>query len=299
MDTLLRLLDELNNLDLSTYPVAKVEAILQKIDFSKMVHFDMPKDFIIYRARPNDPKPFSTRSELSFKPQKCNTTYQRCSTPNKTMFYGCPVSPTSGLPASQDMYPVLAGLFEASNTYRYNKLISEEKITIGRWKTTQPIKVNCIFIPSKIQTNPNYFNHNEVARLINSTTHSDKSLVINEYFGQKFYNSNIRYDYDYLITALLAEHFVNLGFDGVIYPSTKIQGENLNICLTEDCANTKVKLIQAAESVIMKYGYQNEIVHQSFTKIDYETQQIIFKEIKSNAEIDQIWSDLLTMAQFN
>jgi len=299
MNQLLALLDELDNLDLSRHPVNEIQQILDQIDFSEMVQFEMPIDTIIYRARPNEPKSFSMKSELSYKPQKYNTTYQRCSTPKNTMFYGSPVSPTSGLPASEDIYPVLTGLFESSITYRKNKLISEEKITIGRWKTTQPIKLICIYLPSSIKLYPNYFNHNEVCNIIRSKTPSDKTLVINEFFGQKFYHSNIRHDYDYMISAKLSEHLINLGFEGVLYPSTKIQGENLNVCLTENCVNNKLKLIQAAESIIMKYGYQNDIVHQSFAKIIDDTIPFNFNELKNKSELDQVWSDLQEMDQFS
>lgn len=46
----------------------------------------------IIRARPNEPnETFKTVSELSYKPAKFNTTFQRASTPNTTMFYGCVV----------------------------------------------------------------------------------------------------------------------------------------------------------------------------------------------------------------
>lgn len=42
----------------------------------------------IIRARPNEnSQVFTTRAELSYKPQKFNSTYQQASTTSQTMFY--------------------------------------------------------------------------------------------------------------------------------------------------------------------------------------------------------------------
>jgi hypothetical protein len=90
MKDLILNLHNLNKLDLSKYPIDEVNKYLTNLGASAHIGYTLHKGFDIYRARPNEDDEISyvNRSQLSYKPQINNTTFQRASTPNKTMFYG-------------------------------------------------------------------------------------------------------------------------------------------------------------------------------------------------------------------
>ncbi len=60
--------------------------------------------------------------------------------------------------------------------------------------------------------------------LITDRILSIRTKLINEFFAQQFANPNIRFDTDYIISALFAESKLEYGFDGIIYPSVKAKG---------------------------------------------------------------------------
>ena len=87
------IIKSLKELDLSTYPVDEIRRLLNSLGQAAHIVVSYHKGKSIIRVRPNSKyQKFNYIDQLSYKPQKYNTTYQRASTPHKTMFYGCTVA---------------------------------------------------------------------------------------------------------------------------------------------------------------------------------------------------------------
>ena len=83
------IIEKLETIDLKSYPKDEIIALISKCGKVGAIITTLHHGKRIIRARINDDnKHFKSVSELSYKPQKFNTTYQRASTPQKTMFYG-------------------------------------------------------------------------------------------------------------------------------------------------------------------------------------------------------------------
>ena len=88
--TIDEVITELRGLKLETNPDKKVRELLSQIGKVGFMSVTLHKGASVMRARPNnDGERFTKKADYSYKPQEFNKTYQRASTPNQTMFYGC------------------------------------------------------------------------------------------------------------------------------------------------------------------------------------------------------------------
>jgi hypothetical protein len=125
-------IDELQKLDLSSYPEQKIRFLLNNIGFlaSMVVVYHRGKS--VMRARPHDENVrFTNKEDLSFKPQKFNKTYQRASTPYETMFYATAI-PDNVEPGELDNMRII-GIAEAIPLMRDNQSCGFQKVSFGRW----------------------------------------------------------------------------------------------------------------------------------------------------------------------
>jgi len=154
MKELLVTLNKISRLDLSGYPVEELNRYISEIGHSLQIEYTLHPTSPIIRARRNetDDEQFTSREQLGYRPEKYNTSFQRASTPNQTMFYGS-IQPS--FVGSDDIdKPRLAACVEASDTFRNNRFIADEKITFSRWEVVAPIKVMLI-IPTVKGSNQN------------------------------------------------------------------------------------------------------------------------------------------------
>jgi len=148
MKDYLKIFNKLSKLDLTSYPVTQVGGYLNQIGVNANIIYTLHSGFPIYRARPHldEQEEFKTRSQLSYKPQQYNTTFQRASTPNNTMFYGSILPPEFG---ENDINNArLTATFEASKTFRNNLFNSNEKITFSLWEAQEEISL-VVVLPMK------------------------------------------------------------------------------------------------------------------------------------------------------
>jgi hypothetical protein len=264
------ILNKISRLDLSTQPVEEIKNYIAKLGPTAGIGYTLHPGFPIFRARPNesDEEVFTTRSQLSYKPQIFNTSFQRASTPNKTMFYGSILPPEIG---EDDINNArLTACLEASKTFRNNLFNSNEKITFSRWEVKSDINLLIIlpgFSNDKQDSFLNRMNSELNKILITDRILSIRTKLINEFFAQQFANPNIRFDTDYIISALFAESKLEYGFDGIIYPSVKAKGRGYNICITPDCVDKNLQLTAAGEGRIIKVGYTSEVLNERQTQI--------------------------------
>jgi len=83
-------IDRLKALNPSINSIEDIRNIMHEFGTVGLIVITLPEGKTIIRARPNETnQSFSSISDLSYKPAEFNMTYQRASTPNTTMFYGC------------------------------------------------------------------------------------------------------------------------------------------------------------------------------------------------------------------
>lgn len=237
----------------------------------------------IIRARPNgilgnaiEPT-FTEKSQLLFKPQKYNTTYQRASTPNQTMFYGVEYSAND---AEIGNTARLMATLEASSLMR-NDLDGEERISYGRLIVTKDIPLIAIcyhkdFV-SRSQHNQELFNAFRNGLATQDAEMQEKSLAVTDYLANEFAKSVSSSDSDkqYMISAIYSEMTVNKGKAGIYYPSVKNKlfedGLVFNVAIAPDIASSSLKLIAAGECTIYKKGSNSLVDNETVCSIEDDT----------------------------
>jgi len=297
MKELYTILDKLSRIDLKSYPTQEIETLLGQLGANAQIGYTLYPGNSIIRARPNktDGEVFTTRSELSYRPQEYNTDYQRASTINQTMFYGS-IVPEQTAVSDIDNARAIA-CFEAAKTFRNNYFTSIEKITFSRWEVIEDINLIMIAFtgnylrPGSILTSLNQ-NFKDSIYAMDEELYR-RSLVINEFLSQQFSKSTITADYDYLISALYTNLIIKQGFDGVFYPSVKADGRGYNVCITKECADNKLRLYSAGEGKIIKCGYKTEVINLAQVIVKDESKKFDFEPMPQDRTVDQIWNELL------
>lgn len=257
-------LDILRSLKTDRYPREDIEYAIHSI--LNTIGKKMPLGcFILHagseiiRVRPNRnfDETFNTRSELHYKPQEFNTTYQRASTPNQTIFYG---SLTQQISEKVKVYlPRLASTLEAIPWIRDNDASGMQKITYSRWKVVGDIPLYPVVFNSTFTNNP------LVKRFMDFTISyikeqnpedADDILSLFRYISNEFGKIHVsNNDYHYLITSIFTEILLSRSkgrFHGIIYPSTRVYGDDSNVAIHPDVVDNNLDLIAVGESVLYK-----------------------------------------------
>lgn len=250
------LIDKLKKLNLSKYPIKEIEDILKECGKLVMVETSLHKGKNIIRARPNKTNmSFNTVSELSYKPANCNTTFQRASTPNETMFYGC-VIPEKKSKEEFNNAMVTATL-ESSNLCRKDIENGAERITFSRWCVTEDIPLIAIvynknFIIKSPHTNELYSEYKTF--LEKNPKKFVSNNILCKYLADEFAKKETNYDYDYLISAIFTELVTSQGFAGVYYPSVRAEGYGFNVAIHPKFVDNNMKIIESSECTLYKNG---------------------------------------------
>jgi hypothetical protein len=278
------IIKKLKALDLSTYPVDEIRSLLNSLGQAGHIVVTYHRGKSIIRVRPNSKfQRFNYVEQLSYKPQKYNTTYQRASTPHKTMFYGCAVAdkPTEG----ELNNPRAIAPFEAVKWLRDKSKKGYQKITYSRWIVKKDLNLLAIVFKES------YYEQNSFTKeLVDAYKDIFKSLPaemiensmkIQDFLAAEFSKEDTDNDYEYLISALFAEMCVQKGFDGVFYPSVRVGGMGFNIAITPQ-ATSKLRLYAAGESSVYKLYDHTVIGNESILKYKGNRSKIKYKRIKSH-----------------
>ena len=134
------LIDSLKNLDLSTYPEKEIRYLLQQIGKISAIELTFHKGRQVMRARVNNnDSRYRKKTDLSYKPQQFNITYQRASTPNRTMFYASCLSENPNDNEIQSMR--IPCILESIPEMRDNNSSFIKKITFGRWEVIDDLRL--------------------------------------------------------------------------------------------------------------------------------------------------------------
>lgn len=245
----------------------------------------------IMRGRPNKPtERFEKKSDYSFKPQSCNKTYQRASTPDNTMFYGV-------VPNTKDVSNISTNEIEGMRLsvvceLFHNGLDIDEtpKISFGRWRVKKGEQLNVLAIIqeekykesneliSELTLAYNHF----VNQVVTDKNIKDKSLIYGTFLANEFSKSEILSDYDYMISAIFSE-FVSKHkqFDGILYPSVRAEGRYFNLAINPDVENSKLELTDVGECPIQKTIDGYRVCKSDFGANNLEGKEF-FKLLKKN-----------------
>ena len=255
------IISQLQNLDNSSYSKTEIQELMRKVGpiCDIVVHF--VEGTPIMRGRPNKPNErFENKSDYSFKPQICNKTYQRASTPENTMFYGV-------VPNNKDINNLTSNELQGMRLsviceLFHNGLNIEEtpKVSFGRWRVKKGEQLNVLAIIQEEKYNEsnellselrlahsNFVNQNKDLQI------KDKSLKYGTFLANEFSKSEILFNYDYMISAVFSEFASkHKKFDGILYPSVRAEGRYFNIAINPDVVNSKLELTDVGECPIQQ-----------------------------------------------
>lgn len=265
-----KVIEKFKQLDLSKYPVNEIKELLNQIGPIGAVVVTYHKGKSVMRARPNgENERFKKLSDLSFKPQEFNKTYQRASTPNETMFYATSV-PDKIEPGELDNMRII-GVSETIPMLRDKTKSGFQKISFGRWVVQEDINLMAIVHHESYYKESNYTRElvNAFNGFINQYPEEivDKSLKFQDFMASEFAKETIDADYDYMISAMFAEDITSKGLDGIFYPSVRTAGKGFNIAITPE-ASKKLALYVAGECSIYKLKDQIVIGNDAIVELD-------------------------------
>lgn len=248
------IIEQLKSLDLSTYPKDEILSLFKQVGKIGHVVVTFHRGKSVMRARPNyNGERFEKKSDYSFKPQEYNTTYQRASTPNQTVFYATAI-PETLQPGELDNMRVI-GVAETIPMLRDKTKSGYQKVSFGRWYVHEDIHLLAIVQKDKYAEESSYTKElSDAYKEFIAGTPKDileRSLAYTTFLADEFSKEDIRGDYDYMISALFSELVTQRGLDGIFYPSVRVGGKGFNIAITPE-ATKKLGLYVAGECSIYK-----------------------------------------------
>jgi hypothetical protein len=244
----------------------------------------------VIRIRPNlsVSEVFSKREELSYKPQCYNNSYQRASTPEQTMFYGSLIDGnTSDIPVR--LTPTLEGV-----PWLRDKISQGmQKVTYSRWVVRKDLHL----IP--VIFNPEYAGNSRVSKYLeqaissiykNNPEFAEDILEFHQFIASEFSIPHTDSDdHNYLVTAIFTQMFIEKGkgrYDGVLYPSCRVDGNGTNIAILPD-ASERLDLMVVGECMIYKKGPECIIKNLTISDSDGKTPLTNFQFKKMEDELDE------------
>ena len=280
-----KVIEQFKQLDLSKYPYAEIKDLFNKVGPIGAVIVTFHKGKSVMRARPNgENERFEKKSDLSFKPQEFNKTYQRASTPNETMFYATSV-PDKLEEGELDNMRII-GITETIPMLRDKTKSGFQKVSFGRWVVQEDINLMAIVHHESYYKESNYTRElvNAFKGFIEHYPKEviDKSLKFQDFLASEFATEDIKADSDYMISAIFTENIVGQGLDGILYPSVRTAGKGFNIAITPK-ATEKLALYVAGECSI--YKSKDQVVVGNDAIVELDGKQTEFKLVdKDNHE---------------
>lgn len=248
---------ELKTLDLSTYPHDEIVELMKYFGPTAWIAVQFYHTKSMIRARPNgNTYSFNKSDDLSFKPQNLNTTYQRASTPLKTMFYAGVLPEEVHL--NQLTTARIIGLLESMPSLRSNNNLPPQKITFGKWQVKEGEFLNLLAIVN----HDDFYNQSTYTQeLVDAYEQfikqhppeiAEKSFKIANFLSYEFAKQNIENDYDYMISAVFSEIVSSRpNIDGIFYPSVRTEGQGFNITIKPESIH-KIELVAVGECTVEK-----------------------------------------------
>lgn len=253
-------IQRLKQIDSSNYPVDEIIYQIGKLGRFGLLKQTLHKGMILLRGRP-EANSYQLRKDLSYKPQEFNKTYQRASTPNKTMFYGVAISQEE-LEGKPSWFPRLVTALEASTIIR-DDADGIEPLTYSQWVVTEDIHLLAIcyyqnFPIVNQHTRSLYESFVQLSQMESPELH-EKTLAVTDFLADAFAKPvhSKAPDYEYLVSALFTEVSLERAMEeicGVYYPSVRAEGGGYVVAIAPHFVDTRLKLTAAGECMVYKVG---------------------------------------------
>lgn len=277
-------LSKLKDMDLSKYPYFEIKELIRQIGEIGFVIVTYHPGKPIFRVRPGGG--YMKRDCVSYKPQEYNTTCQRASTPNRTMFYGTVVSDGECMELAR-----ITGAAEACSLLRAGEeSIGQQQITFSRWVVSKDINLVAIVSSEDFVTKNTLFEdlNSAYANYLNSfPDKKDRLNKISNFFAQEFSRKIIGPDYNYLLSAIFTEIIVEQGYDGVVYPSVQASGLALNVAIKPETVDSSLRLEVVGEGRIYKNKKSTYIRSETSCKVENERADFVYETIKNEISMEE------------
>ncbi len=233
-----------------------------KLGFIDVIETRLDQGVNIYRSRLNIPnESFSSIDQISY-PRTPPKVFGRTNCLNSTMFYGSytpeEVFEAENILGAEDEIKLgyVTNAYEISSFLRDTSASGEERITIGKWQVHQGIKLAIIVFHEEYVKKTQlaqFLNKDFTAYLEKYSQYKNETMLWNSFISQEFAkpveDSNHQ---EYIISATYTDFLLRKGFDGIIYPTVKLDGRGFNIALTPNAVDTCLKLKLVAEGKFYK-----------------------------------------------
>lgn len=252
-----QILDALNKLDLSAYPLQQAQKLISSLGKIGGVSVSV-KDCCITRFRVGCN--FKKVSDLSYNPNPSQE-YGRANIKGVSIFYGCMFEKKEEIGKTR-----IGSLLECSQLY-LKDIDGSEYDTFGIWhlKRGESLCLLCMIHPSSL---PNV-DDSELNKIKDVYEEALENLPVGfdkkdldrktRYLSEQFQKENrTGKDYNYLITACFANEVMKK-YDGILYPSVKMQGTDFvqNVAILPNVVDKKMELVDVIEYKLTKK--ENEI----------------------------------------
>ena len=195
--------------------------------------------YAIYRARPTESEDFEDVEQLSYN--KNPAKFGRANRPGSPMFYG-------SLATKPDDEPMLTNIMELLEISPHLGGEGQVDYTIGQWIVEKEIYALLMIFNKDYLSKIKHFkvlHDNFVKDIIMTSPVNMDAYKILEYIALEYAKPSMGDDNNYKISAAFFEKMLErsqITIDAIIYPSVKCEGEDFNISLTPDAADTKLML---------------------------------------------------------
>ena len=292
------IIQRLKELDYSTNPYKETRNLISGLGNFGFIQLTLHATNEFIRARPlKNEETVCVVKDLSYKPQNCNKTYQRASTPNKTMFYAALVQPEF-TPDGFLAMGRLIGLMESLPFMRDKTSKGIEKLAFGKWTNTKDLNLAAIVYNEQFsKKNPKteflYKAFNQHAKNIGNLY--EKSLIVTDFLATEFAKDNIHNHFDYMISSIFSEISVEKGFDGILYPSVRTIGQGLNVAIHPDFVDNYMELRSAGECTVFKNKEQINVLNDTVTIIPRGQNELKLKPFDEPAKLDRERQNLIKL----
>lgn len=293
------LIDSLKNLDLSTYPDKEIRTLLGEIGrFSTLeLYFHRGREVMRARVNENEEIRYRKKSDLSYKPQQFNITYQRASTPNRTMFYASCLSENPNDNEIQTMR--IPCILESIPEMRDNNSSFFKKISLGIWEVIDDLKLFPIILNESYYKKTFFLkdlvDYYKRSNVLFDQILSEKSEKIQLFLANEFAKENIENNCDYMISAIFTELMTENKYDGIFYPSVRTGGKGFNIAITPK-ATEKLRLIVAGECSVYKYKMETRVGNNAIVRLNGNEEEFDMIDLENSSKIE---SELLDQLGFD
>jgi hypothetical protein len=267
-------IEALKRLDLSLFPYNEIITQIAKVGVIGHMAITLHPGKRIFRARLNENgEHFFSKCQLTYKPQQFNNTVQRASTPQNSMFYGS-ILPEEINEDEIDEVRVTPS-YEAIAWLRDKTKKGVKRITYTKWIVTQDIKLIAILQHGNFYDRSSYTRRimNVYSNHLNQFPDKKEDTIAFMSFMAGEFAKVVDSDknYNYLISAAFTENIINNGFDGILYPSVRLDGKGFNVALTPLAADTKIFLEMVTECKAYKL-FDKTVLDNELRAILYENQ---------------------------